>query len=88
MPQRGGVQLGSVWLTRREVEVLGLIAERLSNPEIARRLFVSVLTVKNHVHRILEKLGAATRVDAVRTAQAGGLFRDASGYGCPLEGEV
>jgi len=52
-------------LTPREAEVFGLVRQGLSNAEIARRLFVSESTVKVHVHHILEKLGAKTRLEAV-----------------------
>ncbi|MEI8384203.1 MAG: response regulator transcription factor [Planctomycetota bacterium] len=59
-----------VQLTSREREVLELIAwENLGNKQIARRLEVSLYTVKNHVHNILEKLGVADRHDAVHHAR-------------------
>ena len=51
-------------LTRAETEVLRLLREGLSNAEIARRLFVSVPTVKTHVHRVLGKLGVSSRLQA------------------------
>jgi len=51
-------------LTRREEEVLDLIGEGLTNQEIAERLIISVGTVKNHVHSILQKLEVTTRHDA------------------------
>jgi two-component system nitrate/nitrite response regulator NarL len=51
-------------LTRRETEVLGLIAEGLSNKVIARRLSIQEQTVKNHVHSILLKLGVHRRAEA------------------------
>ena len=51
-------------LTRREREVLALLADGLTNDEIARRLFISVTTVKVHVRHILEKLGVRTRTQA------------------------
>lgn len=53
-----------VALTRREDEILVLIDQGLSNKEIAARLFIEVPTVKNHVHNILEKLGARRRSEA------------------------
>ena len=52
-------------LTRREFEVLALMAEGASNKAIARRLGISVHTAKFHVAAILGKLGAATRTEAV-----------------------
>jgi two-component system, NarL family, nitrate/nitrite response regulator NarL len=52
-------------LTAREAEILELIAQGLSNKEIAARLFIEVTTVKNHVHNILEKLGVSRREEAV-----------------------
>lgn len=51
-------------LSKREKEVLGLIAQGLSNREIAQKLFISVVTVKVHVHHILEKLDVRTRAEA------------------------
>jgi len=59
-------------LTQREVEVLQLLAEGLSNKQIAARLGISEHTAKFHVAAILGKLGAETRTDAVvRAARAG-----------------
>lgn len=52
-------------LSPREMEVLGLIARGLRNPEIARALFISQSTTKVHVRHILEKLGVRTRAEAV-----------------------
>ncbi|MBI4277602.1 MAG: response regulator transcription factor [Armatimonadetes bacterium] len=51
-------------LTPREREILELIDQGLSNKEIARRLFIEVRTVKNHVHHILEKLSVHRRGEA------------------------
>jgi DNA-binding NarL/FixJ family response regulator len=51
-------------LTHREAEVLRLLARGLSNKEIGRALFVSPLTVKNHVAHIYEKTAVATRASA------------------------
>jgi DNA-binding NarL/FixJ family response regulator len=53
-------------LTRRESDVLELIGEGLSNKEIARKLCVSVATVKHHVHNVLEKLRLPRRTQAMR----------------------
>lgn len=57
-------------LSDRELEVLGLIAEGLSNQEIAGRLFISVETVKRHVTNIHGKLGVRSRTQAVAKARA------------------
>ncbi|MET0976574.1 MAG: response regulator transcription factor [Leifsonia sp.] len=62
-------------LTAREVEVLELVAHGLSNDEIAERLFLSPLTAKTHVSRIMTKLGARDRVQLVVSAYESGLVR-------------
>ena len=59
-------------LTEREREVLGVLSEGLSNPQIAEKLGVSTGTAKTHVASIIRKLEAKSRTDAVvRAAQAG-----------------
>jgi DNA-binding CsgD family transcriptional regulator len=52
-------------LSKREAEVMDLIAAGQSNGQIAQRLFLSEKTVKNHVNRIYAKLGADSRVTAI-----------------------
>jgi len=56
-------------LTHREVEILGLIAQGLTNPEIAQRLFLSNHTIKTHINRIFAKTGSRDRVAAIAYAQ-------------------
>jgi DNA-binding NarL/FixJ family response regulator len=62
-------------LSARELDVLRLLAQAMSNAQIARRLFISQGTVKRHLSNIYGKLGAVSRVDAVRKAIAAGLIR-------------
>lgn len=61
VPDSSGGKTRLADLTKREAEVAGLIAEGLSNAEIAERLFISIPTVKDHVHSILEKTGLKSR---------------------------
>jgi DNA-binding NarL/FixJ family response regulator len=67
--------LPAATLTPRETEVIELINEGFSNKEIARRLYIEVPTVKNHVHSILEKLGARSRSEAAAHARRLSLTR-------------
>ena len=60
-------------LTSREREVLALVADGLTNPQIAKELFVSPDTVRNHVSSILSKLGAHSKLQAVAIAMQRGL---------------
>jgi DNA-binding CsgD family transcriptional regulator len=61
-------------LTDRELEVLNLVAEGLSNPQIAKRLRVSRNTAKFHVSSIIAKLGASSRTEAVTLGLRRGLI--------------
>jgi DNA-binding CsgD family transcriptional regulator len=63
-------------LTRRETEVVGLLAEGLRNAEIAERLFLSPRTVDHHVSAILRKLGVETRGQATAAAKRLGVLED------------
>ena len=69
----------SIRLTSRELDVLRLLHHGLSNQEIACRLSISIATVKNHVHHLLEKLGAHSRGEAAAAGWRLGLLQtDAS----------
>ncbi|GAA3936995.1 response regulator transcription factor [Microbacterium soli] len=70
---RGDAGVLSEALTERESEVLALIADARSNAEIARELFIGEATVKTHVSRVLQKLGARDRVQAIVIAHRRGL---------------
>jgi LuxR family maltose regulon positive regulatory protein len=61
-------------LSPRELEVLGLVREGRSNAEIACALFVSTGTIKTHMHRLMTKLDAKNRVEAIRIAEEHGLL--------------
>jgi ATP/maltotriose-dependent transcriptional regulator MalT len=65
---------GSVWLTRREAEVLGLLFDGRSTKQVADEMFVSKRTVDYHLARIYEKLNVSNRVQALRRAAELGLF--------------
>ena len=62
-------------ITKRELEILELIAQGMSNREIAEKLFVSENTVKTHSSRLLDKLSAKRRTHAVQIAKEMGLIR-------------
>ena len=75
LPRLGGTgQVGAPTLTEREREILGLIAQGLSNAAIAERLVVSVNTVRNHVANLLAKLGARSKLEALSIAIRDGLL--------------
>lgn len=60
-------------MTKRQKEILGLLAQGYSNNEIAERLGISVGTIKSHIHQIFSKLSAESRVKAIIKAQQMGL---------------
>jgi DNA-binding NarL/FixJ family response regulator len=75
-PRTAAPQRAFPELTEREEEVLSLVAQGKSNREIARQLFVSLKTVRNHVSNILLKLQVADRAQAVIRARDAGMGRD------------
>ncbi|MEV6022210.1 response regulator transcription factor [Streptomyces sp. NPDC052036] len=77
-PERVAPAVAPDGLTARETEVLMLIADGLTNQEIARRLHVSTATVKTHINNLFAKSGVKDRAQAVRYAYAQGLVRPPS----------
>ena len=67
-------RVSELGITPRELEILGLIAEGLSNREIAERIFVSENTVKTPASRLFEKLGATRRTQAVQIGKSSRLI--------------
>jgi len=67
-------RLKDLGITPRELEILELIAQGLSNREIADKLFVSENTVKTHSSRLFDKLSARRRTQAVQIAKGMGLI--------------
>ena len=70
---RGNRVKNTYGLTERELDVLELMTDGLSNPQIAEKLVITRATTKAHVHNILQKLCAATRTQATVTAMKEGL---------------
>lgn len=69
-----GTRANAAGLTRRQVQVLGLVGEGLSNVEIARRLCISAKTAEHHVSAIMARLDVPTRQEAAAAARARGLL--------------
>ncbi len=69
--QAGEDSPSSIRLTGREEQILGLLAEGLSNKEIAQKLYLQPQTVKNYVHLILQKLDMHSRLDVIRLLRSG-----------------
>ena len=67
-------RLQELAITKRELEILGLIAQGFSNREIAEKLFVSESTVKTHSSRLFDKLSARRRTQAVQRGKELGLI--------------
>ncbi|MCQ3948168.1 MAG: hypothetical protein DPW21_15965 [Anaerolineae bacterium] len=70
----GQPSVGVEALSEREREVLRLVAEGCSNQDIASRLVISITTVKTHMGNIFNKLGVASRTQAIARAEALGLL--------------
>jgi DNA-binding NarL/FixJ family response regulator len=70
----------STSLTQREREVLVLLADGLSTREISERLYISLNTARNHVQRLIAKLGAHSRLEAVAVARRNGLLDASSAH--------
>jgi len=74
LTQKNNNNKGSTHLTKREKEILKLIAEEYTNPEIAEQLFISIRTVDTHRRNLLEKIGAKNTVGLVKYAIKEGLL--------------
>ena len=75
MAKRSAASFPLQRLTDREMEILKLVDEGKSNKDIAKLLHISLHTVKNHVHRILEKLKVGNRREAVHLAYSNGWLK-------------
>jgi DNA-binding NarL/FixJ family response regulator len=73
-PNKAQKEKAGIPLTKREIEVLQLIAEEYSNPEIADKLFISIRTVDTHRRNLLEKLGAKNTAGLVKFAMKHGII--------------
>ncbi|WP_277396979.1 response regulator transcription factor [Paraburkholderia sp. Ac-20342] len=74
IPAQSAEQPGDAGLSRRESEILRLVAEGLSNRDIAERLFLSRLTVESHIKQIYRKLAVSSRTQAAHAARQWGLL--------------
>ncbi len=72
--RRNDVEVARLGLTPRELQILELIAAGLSNKEISDRIYVSENTVKTHLSRLFEKLGARRRTQAVQLGKELGIL--------------
>ncbi len=68
--------IGAVKMTRRERQVIDLVADGLKNKEIAQKLHLSTYTIKSHIHNILEKLALHTRVQIAKYAHTSRNYND------------
>lgn len=73
-PQKLNIKKQGIRLTKRETEILKLIAEEYSNPEIAEKLFISIRTVDTHRRNLLEKLGMKNTAGLVKYAIKHGII--------------
>jgi DNA-binding NarL/FixJ family response regulator len=76
----GGGEERTIVLSPRELEVLTLVADALSNRQIASRLSITEGTVKRHLRNVFEKLGASSRMEAVRMAREAALIAPEISY--------
>ena len=57
-------------LTQRELEIAELITDRMTNPQIAEKLFLSEKTIETHIRNVFHKLGVSSRVEVARDRRA------------------
>lgn len=75
LKNRRGTMTNAVRMTKREREIIALIADGLSNKHISDRLNIATFTVKSHVHNILEKLALHSRLQIAKHARDEKIFR-------------
>lgn len=68
MDTSGGPEAGWGTLSRAEKEVIGLVQKKLTNPEIAARLYVSPRTVQTHLYNVFKKVGVKSRAELAAEA--------------------